>query len=424
MGSHTKQYSIPWAAWHEETLSGSSRLGASEMSVSFPESWDIGMVNINSAPKVDSESINIAVENPIGVPSLAEIISGKNRRIAIAVDDLTRPACIEPVIEILLKTLQVSGIENEQIQIIVAVAAHKPLTRNDIIKKVGKTAGKALKVVSHNAESDLHEIQLGEGKTVPINRKFVNADVKIVIGSVMPHFYAGYSGGAKIILPGLAGLQAILNTHKSVLMGLSGKLRQIDGNRFRTRIESIAKAVGVDFAIQLVVGRNREIVGVFAGDIISAHRAAARFAEKVYVTEFPKNLDIAILNAYPKDTELLQAENAFIAYRSSRDLVKPDGTIILTSACSEGFGVHGLFQPGCPLYREPRPHSFLEGRHMIVFAPGVNKHEFHSAFSRDYSFHRHWQGVIDELTQRYSGPCRVGIIPCAALQMSKDVLSG
>lgn len=413
-----RQYQIPWAAWHEKTQATSSDLAVSEKELSFPKSWDIEMVNINSVPMADDGAVDCALDNPIGIPALADSIPGQKAKIAVAIDDLTRPACLEPVISSLQKKLQNCGVKNENVQIIVAVAAHKPLAKNEIAKKIGGTAAKTFDVVSHNANSDLMDVQLSEGKFVPINRRFAKADFKIVIGTVMPHFYAGYSGGAKIVLPGLAGLEAITNTHKSVLMGLSGKLRQIEGNRFRNRIEAIAKAVGVDLAIQLVVGRNREIIGVFAGDIVSAHRAAVEFAEKVYVNEFPRNLDIAILNAYPKDTELLQLENAFIAYRSSQELVKANGTIVLTSACSEGLGVHGLFQPGGSLHREPRPHGFLEGRQMIVFAPGVGEQEFYSVFSSSYLFYQEWQGVIDELRRRHSDECRVGIIPCASLQMS------
>ena len=417
-----KKYFIPWAAWHEETIKTTNKMVAPELGLLFPDSWDIRMVPIKNIPTAESLSVDCALENPIGVPPLTDIISIGNKRIAIAIDDLTRPACLKSVVDALLKKLQECGVNKDRIQIIVAVAAHKPLAITEIAKKIGNENAKTLKVVNHNAESEVENVPFKDGRTVPINQLFVQSDVKIVVGTIMPHFYAGYSGGAKIVLPGLAGIEAIQNTHKSVLMGLSGKLRQIDGNRFRNRIEMIAKAVGVDYAVQLVVGRNREIVGAFAGDIILAHRAAVEFAEEVYITEFPKNLDVVILNAYPKDTELLQIENAFVAYRSARDLVMQNGTIVLTSACSEGIGVHGLFQPGKPLYREPRPHRFLEDRHVIVFAPGVTPKEFYSIFPSNYSFHGEWRGVVNELKKIYSNSCKVGVIPCASLQMSTDII--
>ena len=418
-----KQFLIPWAAWHEQTVPTTSGAIPATNILTFPEHWDVEMVSLKHIPPLTSEAIDRAFETPTGVSPLRDIISRNGKRIAIAIDDLTRPACLKPVTDLLINKLKQNGISRDDIQIIVAVAAHKPLTFTEVAKKIGNEAAKKLKVVNHHPESDLENVPIGDGKTVPLNRRFIRSDIKMVIGTVMPHFYAGYSGGAKIIIPGLAGIDAILNTHKSVLMGLSGKLRQIDGNRFRNRIESIAKAVGVDFAIQIVVGPNREIVGIFTGDIISAHREAVHFAEKIYISEFPKNLDIVILNAYPKDTELLQIENAFVAYRSAQNLVKPEGTIVITSACSEGLGVHGLFQPGKPLYRQPRPHGFLENRHVIVMAPGITQKEFYSLFHSSNSFHQGWQGVIKELKQRYTQSCKVGIFPYSPLQMSMDIVS-
>lgn len=375
------------------------------------------MVCANQAPVLTKEAITQALDEPIESPSLDALVEGKET-VAIAVDDLTRPACLQPVIDPLLDKLEERGIDRRRIRIIFGLGMHQSVTGIEIAKKLGADAARRVGVLCHDPSAELAEVPLGDGKSVAINRTFFDADLKIVISTVMPHLYAGYSGGAKMILPGLAGIDAITYTHKSVLMGLSGKLRQVEGNRFRQRIESVAKAVGVDYSIQLVVNFDRQISGLFAGDIISAHRASVQYGERIYTTDFPKNLNVVVLNAYPKDTELLQSENAFIAYRSAKDLVKADGVVVLTSACSRGMGSHGLFAPGMPLHRPPGPLRFLEGRHLIVYAPGATEKAFYSLFWEKYSFHRQWQGVIDELGQKYRNLCNVGIIPYASLQMA------
>ena len=420
INSSIKQYKIPWAAWHEKTHPESSHSTCGKY-IAFPEFWKVERLDPQEVQPLTSESIAHALDNPKGCAALSHILHSSGKRVVVAIDDLTRPACLEPVINTLLDKLQEIGFENERIRIIIAVAAHRRLNMADLVKKLGKRAASTINVINHDPESEMEDVIWAPGKTFPINRLFMSSDFKMTISTVTPHFYAGYSGGAKIILPGLAGIDAIVSTHKSVLMGLSGKLREIEGNRFRRRIELVARAVGVDYSIQIIVGFNREIVGLYAGDIVSAHREAVKHGEEIYAVDFPKDLDVVVLNAYPKDTELLQSENAFIAYRSAKNLVKPGGTIVLTSACSEGIGVHGLFQPGKMLYRDPRPYRFLEDRHLIVFAPGVSEHDFYSLFFNEYSFHQEWSEVVNELKQRHSNSCRIGIIPYASLQMSKDV---
>ena len=408
---------IPWAAWYEDKIDDSKG-----KQITFPNGWEVKTVQPPKDSQISNQGISKAFDSPTGSPLVAELITKKTKKVCIAVDDLTRPACLEPVLKVLLRILHESGIRDDQIEIIFAIGLHKPLSAEEIIKKLGSDLASTVKITSHNAERDLVDIDLENGKSVPINRAFVESDIKVVVGTVMPHFYAGYSGGAKIVLPGLAGVSAVANTHKSVLMGLSGKLRQVEGNRFRDRVETIAKTVGVDFSIQLTVNSKREITGVFTGDIVSSHRAAVAFGERAYVSEFPENLDIVVVNAFPKDTELLQCENAFVAYRSAKNLLRPEGTVVLITACTEGLGEHGLFGPGKMLYRQPRPYGFLEGRHLIVFAPGASQDDFKVMFSPEYTFHRVWEEVLGELKKRHCDQAtRVAIFPCGPLQLANQI---
>lgn len=414
--STSKSYLIPWDAWHENEHFISQPVSAYGKELNFPETWDVRMIGINPAPATPVEEIAESLTSPIGTPPLAKMARGA-QSVAIAVEDMTRPACLQPVMDLLLATLENSGIDRRQIRIIFGVGVHGPVQDEDIIRKIGKNATMGIEIVCHDARGDVSLVSLGNGKSVTINRLFAACDLKIAISTVTPHLYAGYSGGAKMIVPGLSGIETIVYTHKSVLMGLGGKLRQIEGNRFRQNIEVAAKALGIVFSIQLVVNAERQIAGVFTGDIVSAHRAAVQYAEKIYTTQFPHDLDVVILNAYPKDTELLQLENAFIAFRNANNLVKEDGVVVVTAACHKGIGQHGLFGPGMLFYHTPQPFRFLGNRHLIVYAPGVTAEEFYSLYWSKYSFHNDWQGVINELQQHCQDRCTVGIIPCAPLQV-------
>ena len=266
------------------------------------------------------------------------------------------------------------------------------------------------------------DISLGN-ISVKINKHFIKSDLKIVVGSVIPHPFAGFSGGAKIVFPGLAGIDAIERSHRAALMGFAGGFGKVEGNRFREQAENIAKRIGIDIAINIVVNSQRKIAGLFVGDVIQAHRKAVKFACDVYSTKAPEALDVAILNAYPKDNELLQAEGAFNIYRSAQNhLVKENGTVIITSACSVGLGNHGLFEPGANLYRKPTPKRFLGNRKFIFFSPNINNTDFHSVFWDGYSMYADWQEITAELQSEYHDDCRIGVFPHATLQLSQEVL--
>ncbi|MDZ7309630.1 MAG: lactate racemase domain-containing protein, partial [candidate division KSB1 bacterium] len=247
------------------------------------------------------------------------------------------------------------------------------------------------------------------------------ADLKILLGSVVPHAFAGYSGGAKMVLPGLSNIESIEWTHKAVMMGLRGRAGTLEGNRFRAEFERVARHAGVQFAIQVVVNSRREIAGIFTGDIELAHRAAAAFAGKIYATPVPERADVALLNAYPKDDELLQAENALMYHHTAPgDYLKADGLLLLTSACSLGMGHHGLFGPNQRLYRKPMAKGFLQQRQLAAFMPGVTAEQFHQVYWEGYPHFSTWPAVREYLQQRYPQGGKMAVVPCSSIQIAAD----
>jgi nickel-dependent lactate racemase len=404
------EVNIPWAAW----------FGDGVCALDFPDDWDVQICAMRDAPALSPKEMPAASMRPMGAPPLRELASHCHT-VAIAVDDLSRPTPAYLILPFLIEELASAGISPENISFVISLGSHTALTHEDLVKKLGAGIVARHRVVNHDCYNDLVDIGVMVGKVpVKLNATFMAADLKILLGSVVPHAFAGFSGGAKMVLPGLSNIESIEWTHKAVMMGLRGKAGTLEGNRFRTEFERVARHAGVSFAIQTVVNSRREIAGIFAGDIELAHREAAKFAGEIYATPGPHQADVAILNAYPKDDELLQAENALMYHHTApEDYLKEDGLLLITSACSLGMGHHGLFGPNQRLYRKPMPKGFLKNRKLAAFMPGVTSEQFHQVYWEGYPHFSTWQAARAYLQQRYPNGGRVAVVPCSSIQICK-----
>jgi nickel-dependent lactate racemase len=253
---------------------------------------------------------------------------------------------------------------------------------------------------------------------VRINEDFVDSDLKISMGCITPHPFAGFSGGGKLILPGLASMEVIERTHRYVVMGFRGGMGVVEGNQFREEVETVCRKCGLNLIVDSVVNQEREVVGVFVGDFKKAFSKGVEFARKVYQTPVPRKADVAVLSAYPKDTDLIQSENALNVLRSAPlSFLKDDGKIILVTASSHGRGVHGIFAPGGRLYRKPIRKRWLGDKDMIIYSPGVSHAECRSIFWEGYRFCPTWEEVVRELKVAFPDQCKVAVFPCASLQL-------
>lgn len=403
---------LPWAAW----------FGDLEFELLMPESWRVHMCEMRHAPALSATHMRAALQNPIGAPPLREMVRGC-KTVAIAVDDLSRPTPAHALLPFLLSELFAGGIQKEGITFVISLGSHTALRQPDLEKKLGKDTVAQYRVLNHDCHGDLVDLGVSVGKVpVRLNAAFMAADFKILLGSVVPHAFAGFSGGAKMVLPGLSNIESIEWTHKAVMMGLRGKAGTLEGNRFRAEFERVARHAGVQFSLNVVVNGRREIAGVFAGDLEAAHRAGARFAREVYATALPgEPFDVVILNAYPKDDELLQAENAFMFHHTAPpDYLKEDGMIVVASACSLGMGHHGLFGVNQRLYREPSPKGFLGNRRLAAFMPGVSSADFHKIYWQGYPHFRAWHDLLKFLQERFPHGGRAGVLPCASIQIFEN----
>jgi nickel-dependent lactate racemase len=374
---------------------------------------------MRDAPALSPDEIHAALQHTIAAPGWREMLQDC-KSVAIAVDDLSRPTPTHALLPFVLNELFAGGIEKEHITFVISLGSHTALTPTDLEKKLGKDIVEQFRVLNHDCHGALVDLGVKVGKVpVRLNPAFMAADFKILLGSVVPHAFAGFSGGAKMVLPGLSNIESIEWTHKAVMMGLRGKAGTLEGNRFRAEFERVARHAGVQLSINVVVNSRREIAGVFAGDLEAAHRAGASFAREIYSTPLPKEpFDIVILNAYPKDDELLQAENAFMFHHTApADYLKEDGVIVITSACSLGMGHHGLFGVNQRLYRKPMPKGFLGNRRLVALMPGVTAEEFHRIYWEGYQHLREWREVVASVQERFPNDARVSVLPCSSIQI-------
>jgi len=306
---HNKYMSFPvrWGAWYKDENAG----------LLFPRDWNIDVLNIKDAARLDDGSIEKALINTVNGPRLGEMAENKNNAV-IAVEDITRPARLERILTFVTGELMSAGLKKNNIKIIICNGAHAPMLRNDMKLKLGKNIVNEFLILNHNPYDNLSDTDIVLGKTpVRVNRDFFEADIRIGIGSIIPHGFAGFSSGGKLILPGLSDIATLERSHKYVMMGFRGGINDVETNKFRKELEEVALKIGFDMFIGIVPNSKREIAGVFAGHLVDAHRKGVDLARKVFRTKIEeRSSEVIILNAYPKDSELLQVQTAFTPLKS------------------------------------------------------------------------------------------------------------
>lgn len=290
--------------------------------------------NINI--KKEEEYISCALRSPFGTKPLNELIN-PCMKITIIVDDITRPTPQRKILPIVIKELNNSGIDDKDIKIIIALGTHRYMNQEEIEEKYGSKIVKRISIKNNEWKDSSIFMDLGrtkKGTPIKINQEVYNSDFVIGIGSISPHIHAGWSGGAKIIQPGVCGWETTGATH--LLAPRSPELFEIAGNvdnPFRKEIEEIAKKVGLNFIVNTVVNSNGKIYAVVAGDPIVAHREGVKKAKEYFIRPIKELADIVIVSAYPGEIDYWAGGKA--VFLSQRGL-KKDGITILAGEFSEG----------------------------------------------------------------------------------------
>ncbi|UCF55713.1 MAG: nickel-dependent lactate racemase [Deltaproteobacteria bacterium] len=311
-------------------------------------------------PLLDPEgAVYKALADPIESPPLKEVARGR-KNACVVISDITRPVPNQTILPLLLKVLEESGIGREEITILIATGMHRPNLGEELESVVGRQVMSNFKIVNHycRKSKEYRKIDEIEGAPIEVNKHYLDADLKILTGLIEPHFYAGYSGGRKAILPGISSFETMKFMHSYKMID-HPKVTNclLEGNPFHEYGIRVTELAGVDFILNVVINKERKIAGVFAGHYNQAHLAGCDMVYENSTVTLDNRVDLVITSGggYPLDATFYQISKALIC---ARDILKKGGTIVVACECREGLGgpeFCGILRSVCS------PQEFFEG---------------------------------------------------------------
>ncbi|WP_031500295.1 nickel-dependent lactate racemase [Bryobacter aggregatus] len=335
--------------------------GKAGLNAQLPDGFDYRLLEAKSAAPVADEkaALEAALEHPIGCLPLRELAAGK-KTAAISVCDITRPVPNRRTLPVLLKVLEDAGIPKDGITICIATGLHRIATHAELDEILGPEIAASYKIFNHDAKILSDHRYLGATKSgIPIHiaEAFVSADLRITLGFIEPHLMLGFSGGRKLVAPGLAAQETIKVIHSPRFMRNRLSVEgSIEANPLHRELQEIARIAGQNFMLDVALTRKREIAGVFAGHPERAHEAGVEFVSQVMLERLDSPVDAVVTTCagYPLDLTFYQAVKGVTA---ASHIVRDGGRILICAECTEG--------AGAPEFREmiqafSSPQAFLD----------------------------------------------------------------
>ena len=311
--------------------------GTGYQEVEFPQENLLEILNANevSASLTGSDEVVRALNHPIGAPKIEEVIR-PGEKIAIITSDITRPCPTWQMMPPLLDRLYAAGVKPEDITLVFALGSHRPHTPEEMQRLAGPRAWKEIRCVDSDPSDCIHLGKTQRGTPVDITRVVAKADRRICLGNIEYHYFAGFSGGAKAIMPGVSTRQAIQVNH-AMMIHPDAHAGKLEGNPLREDIEEAGAICGIDYIVNVVLDEHKNIICAVAGDVTLAHRAGCRFLDQLYRKELREKADIVLVSqgGAPKDLNLYQTQKAL---DNAKHAVRDGGIIILIGSCKEGLG--------------------------------------------------------------------------------------
>lgn len=276
-----------------------------------------------------------ALANPTGTPPLRTLVH-PGQKIAIVTSDITRPTPSAKMLPAIAAELEAAGIPDTDVTIVIGLGLHRPMTDQEFDKVLSPEFCHRYKVLNHDPEDIVRLGVTTRGTPVEIFRPLVDADIRICLGNIEFHYFAGYSGGAKAILPGCASRATVTANH-SWMVHPQAEAGRLADNPVRLDLEEGVAMLGVDFILNVLVDSEHNIVAAFAGDVVQAHRQGCALVQKRGTVKIPQRGDIVIASAggFPKDINFYQAHKAL---ENAKYFVRDGGIVILVAECREGYG--------------------------------------------------------------------------------------
>jgi nickel-dependent lactate racemase len=402
------RFAVPTLLWY----------GDRKLFLSFPEKWNVSFYTMNgaAAKPLGRKAMKDAFSNPIGSKKIADL--ARNRREAVIIfDDMSRPTKVSQILPYVVEELNEGGISNDHIRFVSALGAHGVMDLQDFTKKLGRKAVAEFSVFNHHPFGNLTDIGMtSRGTPVRINGEVMACDLKIGIGSVLPHSQSGFGGGSKIIVPGVAAADTICANHE-----LPAKWGVVEENVTRLDMDEAARMAHIDVKVDAVLSEDAQVAGIYVGDVVAEFREAVKLARKTYATSIPKGFDIVVANTYFKPNE------APLAIRFIRHVLKDRGTAVIIVNEPKGPVTHyleGKFGKhlGGQLYDGPKELDRI-GR-AIIYSPQMMKDPWYELFDPDQQLClRSWRDVIEELRNIHGDRASVAIVPDATVQIPSESVS-
>ena len=407
---------LPQLAWH----------GTKKLELPLPDSWQVELYNMvgYNRPAIKPDEIKASLTDLIGTAPIRELARGKNE-VVIIFDDMTRVTRAAEIVPFVLEELAQAGIVDNKIRFICALGCHGVHNRLDFAKKLGEETLARFPVYNHNPFANCTYVGTTNtyGTEVYVNAEVMKCDLKIAIGSVVPHPMSGFGGGGKIILPGVASFETIEYNHRAAIKDIIEHLDKpiagmglFDNNPMRFDIEEAATLAGLDVLINCIVNMRGETVAIFAGALVPTYAATIDEAKSHYRTPKAKGENIVIANTFAKANEAIMVglNNAFRA-------IRPDGgDVVLMADAPDGQVTHYLMGPFGKttagtlrsLARVPRYVN-----HVIIYS------EYPDVAGRSYIeesdkvlFMNNWDAVLGALQEFNGAEAKVAVYPNADIQ--------
>lgn len=311
--------------------------GKGIQTVELPEDNLMGVLTANTVEYdlTGEDEVERALAEPIGAPKLEDVVK-PGEKIAIVTSDITRPCPTWQIMPALLRHLYAAGVKREDITLVFALGSHRHHTPEEMQHLAGDLAYNEITCVDSNPDDCINLGLTKSGTPVDITRVVAEADRRICLANIEYHYFAGYSGGAKSIMPGVSNRAAIQSNH-SMMVRPEAHAGRLAGNPIREDIEEAAAICGIDYIVNVVLDEHKQIIKAVAGDVTAAHRAGCAFLDTLYRKEIAKKADIVLVSqgGAPKDLNLYQTQKAL---DNAKHAVRDGGVIVLIGSCKEGLG--------------------------------------------------------------------------------------
>lgn len=296
---------------------------------------DVLQENVLKHVRTGVDAVEYSLDNPIGTPRLEDIVK-PHEKIVIITSDITRPVPSHQIIPSILKRLRKAGVAYSDIKVVFALGSHRLHTEEEKKKLVGDEVYGQVECIDGDNSDLVHMGETALGTPVDICRSVAEADRRICIANIEYHYFAGYSGGAKAIMPGVSTREAIQSNH-SMMTHAKACAGNVDNNPVRDDLEDAIKYCNIDFICNVILDAHKNIVDSVAGHYIEAHRAGCKILDKMYSKPIEEKADIVIVSqgGKPKDLNMYQTQKAL---DNAKYAVKDGGIIILVGSCAEGMG--------------------------------------------------------------------------------------